>query len=298
MRRLASHTLDQRRGRSGIIVVVVVVVITLGAIPEITDESSADVHPPGTNAVAVAATAVDDDDVAQTDEPLPKRRTVGLRGRWRGRFVHRDRRRRDHVRAYGGDTARGGAAGAEAPGTTARLLFSTPARLRLPARRLLLGESASPPSSATISIARATPRPQPPSTDSRERMRTTPPPSRADRARRDARALERQNARGREKRRGIYGKKALVFARHDISRAVRGGRNGQGWFGQGRARGRSRRADAVVVVRRQRFGTGVRVIIAHVDEGLAREVRGPQISLELAVAAIATVIIRIKIERP
>jgi hypothetical protein len=53
-----------------------------------------------------------------------------------------------------------------------------------------------------------------------------------------------------------------------------------------------------VVVGRQRFGTGVRVIIAHVDEGLAREVRGPQIPLEIAVVSVATVIIRVKIERP
>ena len=51
-------------------------------------------------------------------------------------------------------------------------------------------------------------------------------------------------------------------------------------------------------MRGRRFGDGVRVIIAHIDEGLAREVRGPQIPLELPVVAIATVIIRVKIERP
>jgi len=51
-------------------------------------------------------------------------------------------------------------------------------------------------------------------------------------------------------------------------------------------------------MRGRRFGDGVRAIIAHVGEGLAREVRGPQVPLELAVVAIATVIIRVKIKWP
>ena len=50
--------------------VVVVVVITLGAIPDITDESSAGMPPPGTNAVAAAAaTVANDDEVGPRDDP-------------------------------------------------------------------------------------------------------------------------------------------------------------------------------------------------------------------------------------
>lgn len=51
-------------------------------------------------------------------------------------------------------------------------------------------------------------------------------------------------------------------------------------------------------MRGQRFEDSARIIIAHAGEGLAREVRGPQVPLELAVVAIATVIIRVKIEWP
>ena len=50
----------------------VVVVITLGAIPDITDESSAGMPPPDTNAIAVAAataTVADDDEVRPKDDP-------------------------------------------------------------------------------------------------------------------------------------------------------------------------------------------------------------------------------------
>ena len=49
----------------------VVVIIMLGAIPDITDESSAGMPPPGTNAIAVAAataTVADDDEVGPRDD--------------------------------------------------------------------------------------------------------------------------------------------------------------------------------------------------------------------------------------
>jgi hypothetical protein len=45
-----------------------------------------------------------------------------------------------------------------------------------------------------------------------------------------------------------------------------------------------------------RFGDGDRNIVAQVGEGLAREVCGPQIPLELAIVIVTAVVIRIKIE--
>ena len=164
-----SPALLERRGRCGItvVVVVVVVVVTLGAFPEIIDESSADRLPPGTNAVDDGANA--DDDVAPRDDPSQN----GEPWDCVGDGVLDSCTVTVDVIVFalrGAVTLR---AGAEA-GTAPRLLFSSPARFRLPAR-CLLGESASPPSSATISIARATPRPRPPSTDMSERVRTTPP---------------------------------------------------------------------------------------------------------------------------
>lgn len=154
----------------------VVVVITLGAIPDITDESSSDMHPPGTNAVAVAAAAVaDDDEVGPRDDPSQNGEPWDCVGD--GVLDSCTVTVVDVITfaLMGATLTLRVAAGAEALGTAARLLLSSHARFRLRARCLLLGESASPPSSATISIARATPRPRPPSTDSKERVRTTPP---------------------------------------------------------------------------------------------------------------------------
>ena len=106
--------------------------------------------------------------------------------------------------------------------------------------------------------------------------------ARADRARRDARALEWQYARGREERRRIYGKKAHVCAGHDISGTVADKGGGRSWlFGQGHAResrGRGCWTDTAMRVGGL-YGHGLsdgdRDIIAHVGEGLAREVCGP-----------------------
>jgi hypothetical protein len=75
--------------------------------------------------------------------------------------------------AHGLTMPRAGAEDATAPRT-----FSSNARFRLLARCFKLrGECAPPPapSSARISIARATPRPRRPSIDMSERVRTTPP---------------------------------------------------------------------------------------------------------------------------
>ena|SRR6266850_7886 len=106
--------------------------------------------------------------------------------------------------------------------------------------------------------------------------------ARADRARRDARALERQYAWGREERGRIYGKKAHVCAGQDIFGTVADERGGRSWlFGHGHAResrGRGCWTDAAMGVGGMYghwLGDGDRDIIAHVGEGLAREVCGP-----------------------
>jgi hypothetical protein len=44
------------------------------------------------------------------------------------------------------------------------------------------------------------------------------------------------------------------------------------------------------------LGDGDRDIIAHVGEGLAREVRGPQVPFELAIITIPIVVDRVKVE--
>ena len=155
---------------------------------------------------------------------------MGLRGRRRARFVqHRDRRRCDRVHARGGDAA-GGSGGGEGASTGVLL-----ARRALPPSAAMLARGVRVPAvlgdnfHCAGNAASAAP------VDRYERAGAHDAP-RADRARRDSRALERQHARGREERRRIYGKKAHVCAGHDISLAVGGGRNGQSLFGQGRAR--------------------------------------------------------------
>lgn len=160
----------ERRARRGIIVVVVVVVITLDA-----SSGDGDKPPPGTNVVVVGVVAITaedddgvgaptrDDDASQNGEPWD---CVGD-GVLDSCTVTVD----VIVFALSVVTLR---VGAEAGWTTPRLVFSSPARFRLPAR-CLPKECASLPSSATISIARATPRPRLPSTDMSERVRTIPP---------------------------------------------------------------------------------------------------------------------------
>jgi hypothetical protein len=152
-----------------VVVVVVVVVVTLGAIPKTTDASSGDGDkpPPGTNAaedddVGVGAPMADDD-ASQNGEP------------WDcvGDGVLDSCTVTVEVIVFALSVARP-RVGAEAGWTAPQLAFSSPARFRLPAR-CLPGECACPPSSATTSIARATPRPRLPSTDMSERVRTTPP---------------------------------------------------------------------------------------------------------------------------
>ena len=158
---------------------------------------------------------------------------MGLRGRRRARFVHRDRRRRDRVRARGGgDAARGSGGGAG--GTSTGVLLAR-RRALPPSGAMLAGGVCGVPAVLGDNFHRAGNAASAAPVDGHERAGAHDAPC-ADRARRDARALERQHARGREERGRIYGKEAHVCAGHDISRAVRGGRNGQCLFGQGRAR--------------------------------------------------------------
>jgi len=145
-------------------------VVMLDAIPDITDASSGNGDkppPPSTNAVTAdddngVGTPTRDDDASQNGEPWDCMGDGGLDSC----TVTIDM----IVFALRVATLHAGAEAGMAP----RVVFSSPARFCLPAR-CLPRESASLPSSATISIARATLHPQLPSTDMSERVCTTPP---------------------------------------------------------------------------------------------------------------------------